>query len=173
MTPSEYIELASRTNAPTDKAIERFNKLNHEELKKLLEEYVEIGNKLDKVKKAIFYGKNYSEATVGVSQELVNRVDNRKIELFHSILGTATESSELVEAFLKFMNGNELDGINVIEEYSDVLWYISIAHKELQVSIESTMEKNINKLRARYPNKFTEEKAINRDLVTERKILES
>lgn len=34
------------------------------------------------------------------------------------------------------------------------------------------MEKNINKLKARYPEKFTEELALNRDLQTERKVLE-
>jgi hypothetical protein len=34
-------------------------------------------------------------------------------------------------------------------------------------------EINIKKLQARYPEKFTTEKAINRDLKTERTILES
>jgi hypothetical protein len=34
-------------------------------------------------------------------------------------------------------------------------------------------EINIKKLQARYPEKFTTEKAVNRDLKTERTILES
>lgn len=37
---------------------------------------------------------------------------------------------------------------------------------------EVVAETNINKLKARYPEKFTSEKALNRDLDTERKILE-
>jgi len=34
------------------------------------------------------------------------------------------------------------------------------------------MENNINKLRVRYPEKFTEENALNRNLELERKVLE-
>jgi len=41
------------------------------------------------------------------------------------------------------------------------------------VDLEVYMEKNINKLIKRYPEKFTEEAAINRDTDAERKILES
>lgn len=41
------------------------------------------------------------------------------------------------------------------------------------VDLEQILEKNIAKLRARFPDKFTEELAINRDTDKERKILES
>jgi len=34
------------------------------------------------------------------------------------------------------------------------------------------MERNINKLKARYPDKFSQEKALNRNLDIERDILE-
>jgi NTP pyrophosphatase (non-canonical NTP hydrolase) len=40
------------------------------------------------------------------------------------------------------------------------------------VDIEYILERNIEKLRARYGDKFTSERAINRDLENERKILE-
>jgi hypothetical protein len=39
--------------------------------------------------------------------------------------------------------------------------------------MKEVMDINIKKLEARYPEKFTEDKAINRDLEAERKILES
>jgi hypothetical protein len=42
----------------------------------------------------------------------------------------------------------------------------------LGVSPYDVMTTNINKLRGRFPDKFTEEKALNRDLDSERKILE-
>lgn len=44
---------------------------------------------------------------------------------------------------------------------------------EYDIDLEDCMEKNIAKLRARFPEKFTSEHAINRDLVKERQILES
>lgn len=40
------------------------------------------------------------------------------------------------------------------------------------IKIEDVWEKNINKLKARYGEKFSSERAINRDLETEREILE-
>lgn len=39
-------------------------------------------------------------------------------------------------------------------------------------NIENIMQNNIDKLKTRYPEKFTSEKAINRDLTRERQILE-
>jgi NTP pyrophosphatase (non-canonical NTP hydrolase) len=41
------------------------------------------------------------------------------------------------------------------------------------IKVEDICETNINKLKARYGDKFTSERAINRDLDTEREILES
>lgn len=43
----------------------------------------------------------------------------------------------------------------------------------LNLSQEEYLQKNIDKLQARYPEKFTEYDAVNRDLDKERKILES
>jgi hypothetical protein len=40
------------------------------------------------------------------------------------------------------------------------------------IEIESILDTNIAKLKARYGDKFSSEKAINRDLTTERTILE-
>jgi hypothetical protein len=40
------------------------------------------------------------------------------------------------------------------------------------IDIEKSFDVNIDKLRARYGDKFSSEKAINRDLETERNILE-
>jgi hypothetical protein len=44
---------------------------------------------------------------------------------------------------------------------------------ELGMTYEEAMITNIDKLKARFPEKFTEYLAENRDLVTERKILEA
>ena len=42
----------------------------------------------------------------------------------------------------------------------------------LQIDFEEILESNINKLKHRFPDKFSSEKALNRDLEGERKILE-
>jgi len=66
-----------------------------------------------------------------------------------------------------------LDRVNMAEEVGDLFWYIAIIAYELGFEFESVMEKNIEKLKARYGEKFSQEKANLRDLAQERSILET
>jgi NTP pyrophosphatase (non-canonical NTP hydrolase) len=98
----------------------------------------------------------------------------RNIRLIHGAMGLQTESSEMTDALKKHLfYGKELDITNVREEIQDCLWYISLIMDELGMTYEEAMITNIDKLKARFPEKFTEYLAENRDLVTERKILEA
>jgi NTP pyrophosphatase (non-canonical NTP hydrolase) len=91
----------------------------------------------------------------------------------HAVMGMVTEAAECMDAIKKTkIYGKPFDKVNILEEVSDSLWYISILLDELGVSYEEVMEMNIAKLTKRYPEKFTEERALNRDLEGERKVLE-
>ena len=68
--------------------------------------------------------------------------------------------------------GKPLDEVNLKEEVGDLLWYIAIICDELNTSFDEIMSTNIEKLRARYGGKFSEVKALNGNLQTERAILE-
>ena len=105
---------------------------------------------------------------------VLNRLNSREVlELLHSNMGLVTEVGELMDALKKWaIYGREMDRANVVEEVGDILWYISLALKAVDSDFEDAMERNINKLTVRYPNKFTEEKALNRNLEEERKVLE-
>jgi len=95
------------------------------------------------------------------------------LNLLHAAMGISTESGELMDAFKrKIFYGKELDVVNVKEEIGDLMWYVAILLRELDLDFEELLQINIDKLKARYPDKFTEEHALNRDLDTERKILE-
>lgn len=63
------------------------------------------------------------------------------------------------------------------EAYITLITYLLGAINNLAISkeikLEDYMEKNINKLRTRYPDKFEENLAVNRNLDEERKALES
>jgi NTP pyrophosphatase (non-canonical NTP hydrolase) len=61
---------------------------------------------------------------------------------------------------------------NVKEEIGDLMWYIGVFCKKNNLNLEEIMETNIKKLAARYPDKFTQKAAINRNLDAERAILE-
>lgn len=93
--------------------------------------------------------------------------------ILHAAIGLCTESGELIDALKKStFYGRELDVVNVKEEAGDILWYLAILFDELGTDFETEMSRVIEKLEARFPEKFTEEAAYNRDLETERKILE-
>jgi NTP pyrophosphatase (non-canonical NTP hydrolase) len=96
-----------------------------------------------------------------------------KLRILHALIGINTENGELQDQFKKHIfYGKELDKINLIEELGDLFWYIAILCDELEVPFEEIWKKNIEKLALRYKGKFTETKAENRDLESERKILE-
>lgn len=106
--------------------------------------------------------------------EIKERVSNIfQLRILHPILGINTESGELTDALKKFIfYGKDLDVTNVKEEVGDLFWYIAILCDNLNISFEEIWETNIEKLAARYPDKFTEKDALNRNLNKERKILE-
>jgi NTP pyrophosphatase (non-canonical NTP hydrolase) len=92
----------------------------------------------------------------------------------HAAFGLVTEAGEILDALKKAkFYGKELDTVNLIEEAGDMMWYLAILSDALDVSFEDIWERNIKKLKVRYPEKFTEEKAKKRDLPSERKVLEN
>lgn len=94
--------------------------------------------------------------------------------IIHAAIGLVTESGELIDALKKAMfYGKKLDLTNIKEEAGDILWYLAILFDALGTDFDTEQARVIAKLKARFPEKFTEEKAENRDLVTERAILEN
>lgn len=95
------------------------------------------------------------------------------MRLLHAAMGLCTESGEFMDMMKKhILYGKPIDNVNLKEELGDLEWYVALAIDELNTTFGIIFETNITKLRARYPNKFTEEAALHRDLEKERKILE-
>ena len=162
-------------------------------LQQLLTALINLGSVLDQVKKNVFYGKPFKEGPESIAQLIhdtqvqlqemmtsdgspttcaVNVIDPR---VFHGVVGIATESTELLEALSTaiFERGKNLDNVNVGEELGDVDWYKAILCDALGISWDNTLSTVIDKLRVRFPDKFDSDKAINRDLATERTVLEN
>ena len=113
--------------------------------------------------------KEYIEEAERTSADL----GDKKLDNLHYVLGMVTEVGELADTFKKNLAyGKEIDWVNVREELFDITWYIANFCRINEIDFEKGLDTNIAKLRARYPEKFTEEKAINRDLDKERQILE-
>lgn len=91
----------------------------------------------------------------------------------HGIDGIVTEAGELLDNSKKAKYyGKPFDKVNLKEELGDLLWYIGLICDEENFTIEELQELNIAKLKKRYPDKFEKDKALNRNLEGERKVLE-
>ena len=125
-------------------------------------EYQQLALRTESVDKAL--------DTLGMSGSY-NRM--RLIRLLHGAVGMNTEQAELADMLKKHLfYGKDLDLVNVLEEVGDALWYCAVALDAAGYTMEEAMLRNIAKLRARYPEKFDEGRALERNLDTERKILE-
>ncbi|MBQ2862402.1 MAG: nucleoside triphosphate pyrophosphohydrolase family protein, partial [Oscillospiraceae bacterium] len=60
-------------------------------------------------------------------------------------------------------HGHELDREALIKELGDVAWYLAEASEALDVSLDEVFERNIEKLKKRYPEGFSSERSINRE----------
>lgn len=93
--------------------------------------------------------------------------------LLHAQMGMQTEVAEFADALKKSLfYGKPLDVVNLKEELGDLMWYMAIAMDELDTNFTTESDRVINKLKVRYPDKFTEANAENRNLALERSILE-
>jgi NTP pyrophosphatase (non-canonical NTP hydrolase) len=110
---------------------------------------------------------------VFLSSRTLAQLENKDLNNLHMVLGLTTEVGELADCFKKNMAyGKEMDWTNVKEEIGDLMFYIAGLCSINNFNLELILENNVNKLKVRYPDKFKPEYALNRDLETERKVLE-
>jgi NTP pyrophosphatase (non-canonical NTP hydrolase) len=179
MDYNQYIKDATRTESLIDEAI-----TSQKALAKALKIFIKSAQILDLFKREVFYKKDFSDDQIAVLLEEIHTLstpngatrgkDKIKVNprILHASLGFATEAGEIIEALVESMEGKDFDTVNFMEELGDINWYQAIAMDETGLNLEDTLDKNINKLKARFPNKFSEERAIKRSLSTERGILE-
>lgn len=101
----------------------------------------------------------------------INRLHKEAVPFLHAVIGIQGEAGELAAAVEKWLwYGQALDRVNVKEETGDLLWYIALLCNTLGFDLGEVMEANIAKLRKRFPEKYTDEKALeeNRDRAAER-----
>lgn len=105
----------------------------------------------------------------------IGRVVNPKtLRLLHGVMGLVDEASEMQKNLKDYIfYGKTLDLTNMKEEGGDLFWFLAILADALgEANFTNMLQLNIKKLRSRYPQKFEESSAQNRDLSAERKILE-
>ena len=105
--------------------------------------------------------------------ESMSQIPKVDMRIVHGIIGIATEAGEMLDALKRHLYyGQPLDIVNLKEELGDSSWYHSLMLNAIGSSWEEIWKMNIDKLRKRYPEKFTEIAAKERDLAKERQSLE-
>ena len=100
--------------------------------------------------------------TINEYQEKAQRTSSTKTpthKLTNACLGLAGETGEVCDLLKKALfQGHELDADKLIEEAGDCAWYLA----ELDVSLETILDRNIAKLEKRYPDGFDAERSRHR-----------
>lgn len=175
-TPEAYSEAALSTACPDD-AID-LDRVNWGVTKTALISFQNAAQLLDQIKKSTVYGKPFS-AVNNAGAHPISRPFHVDPQVFHAIVGIATEAGELIQALIKSMyDGKQLDLTNLLEESGDVDWYQALLDSRIQGTQVKRWQSNRDKLSRRYAKTrgdkpaFTAEAAITRDLTAERKVLE-
>lgn len=102
----------------------------------------------------------------------LHRLSSEQEDVQHMVYGMMTELGELVDTYKKhYAYGKELDMVNVMEELGDIMWYWAGMCSITGINPSFALISNIDKLMARYPDRFDKEQALVRDLEKERDIL--
>ena len=109
----------------------------------------------------------------GCRRRLQGRIDNMFIrpgeqrieeaDLVNGAMGLCGESGEVADLLKKHMfHGEDLDKEDLAKELGDVCWYIAMICTAAGLKFEDILRGNIEKLKRRYPDGFSEEASKNR-----------
>ena len=181
--PFDYVAEAHLTASPRYYG----ERIPLEHFSAVLKEAIDALSALDRIKKAMFYGRELGplSESVNVGDVWINcaklpewisdvpEEDQAACNIIHAIIGKATEAGELLELLhATAINGEPFDVANAGEEIGDSFWYDALLARACGLTFDGIQRTNIAKLRHRFPNAFIEYDANNRDLFGERRILE-
>lgn len=93
----------------------------------------------------------------------LNPALDKKDVLINGVMGLCGEAGEAIDIVKKHLaQGHALNRDALIKELGDVAWYLAETAYALDVPLEEVCQRNIDKLRARYPEGFSAEKSIHR-----------
>ena len=108
-----------------------------------------------------------NQLTLDNYQELASRTagagGDGQHRLIIAALGLAGEAGEFANLVKKLTaHGHDVSSDVLGEELGDVLWYLAEAATAINSSLGELAEKNVDKLRRRYPEGFSSNRSINR-----------
>lgn len=78
-------------------------------------------------------------------------------------MGLCGESGEAIDIVKKWLiQGHDLDKEHLIKELGDVAWYLAQAATALDISLETVLQGNLDKLQKRFPDDFNTQASVYR-----------
>lgn len=101
-------------------------------------------------------------------QEAAGRTRNNllvpALELSNYGLGLGGEAGEVQEIIKKHIgHGHPINQEDLTKELGDVLWYLANIAAMHDIKLSTVAARNIEKLKARYPEGFDQQRSINRE----------
>jgi NTP pyrophosphatase (non-canonical NTP hydrolase) len=81
---------------------------------------------------------------------------------FHALHGMVGEIGELNSLYQKVFQGHAFDEDHAMSELGDLLWFIAEYCTAMGWELDVVAQKNINKLKARYPEGFNINRSLHR-----------
>lgn len=84
--------------------------------------------------------------------------------LLNGLMGLNGEAGEAIDILKKHLfQGHELDTEHMAKELGDVAWYLAVSANAIGYDLETIMQMNVDKLKARYPDGFDAEHSLHRN----------
>lgn len=84
--------------------------------------------------------------------------------LLNGLMGLNGEAGEAIDILKKHLfQGHELDTAHMAKEIGDVAWYLAVSANAIGYDLETIMQMNVDKLKARYPDGFDAEYSLHRN----------
>ena len=101
-------------------------------------------------------------------QKLAMRTSNKTLlidmHIINGALGLCGEAGEVADVVKKsFMQGHKFDTEQIAKELGDCLWYIAETATAIGYDLDNIMQMNIDKLKKRYPEGFSEYRSQHRE----------
>ena len=103
-------------------------------------------------------GNEYQSFAARTIGDNMNAIQQEK----HALHGMVAEIGELHGIYQKRYQGHGFDERHCMSELGDLLWFVAEYCTAMGWSLENVMQYNIDKLMARYPEGFSEEKSQHR-----------
>ena len=98
----------------------------------------------------------------------LNPALDKKDVLINGVMGLCGESGEAIDIVKKHLaQGHELDKEHLAKELGDIAWYLAETAYALDIPLETILRNNLEKLKNRYPEGFSTERSLSRNVEEE------